>query len=256
MFRVAKKWWAYLTARADRGFEAAADPSVQLDQAIREAEDQHRRLRDQAANVIAGQKQAELRLSKKMDELERLRTNARQALVMADDAARSGDAATTARYTDAAETIAAQLVVVEADVEDLKHMLLDATRASEQAKSAVEQNARTLRSHLNERHRLASRIEQTKMQEQLNAAIAQLEERVGDDVPTLAEVSDKIDARFAKARAVAELRQGGADDTLQEIERAAEHTEARVRLSSLRAELGLEQPPAVGSGPAPTVAGA
>lgn len=242
MFRLAKKWWAYLTARARRGFEEHADPAVQLDQAIREAEEQHRRLRDQAANVIAGQKQAELRLDAKMTELERLRTNARKALVMADEAAAAGDSAAAARYTDAAETIAGQLVVVEADVDDLKALVIDSTRASEQAKTAVEQNSRTLRQHLGERHRLASKIEQVKMQEQLNAAMAHLDERVGDEVPTLAEVREKIDARYAKARATAELRSGSVDETLREVELAAEHTEARARLVSLRAELGLAQP--------------
>ena len=70
----------------------AADPKVQLEQAITEAQDQHRRLREQAANVIANQKQSELRLNSKMGELEKLNANARQALIMAADAEKAGNA--------------------------------------------------------------------------------------------------------------------------------------------------------------------
>ena len=74
---------------------------MQLEQALAEAQQQHRRLREQAANVIASQKQAEMRLNGKMDELEKLNANARQALMMAADAAegrrrRQGRRSTTA----------------------------------------------------------------------------------------------------------------------------------------------------------------
>ena len=54
----------YFTAKSDTRFNERADPKVQLEQAIGEAQDQHRRLKEQAANVIANQKQAELRLNR------------------------------------------------------------------------------------------------------------------------------------------------------------------------------------------------
>ena len=83
MFKLVKKWWKYLTAKLTGSFNERADPKVQLEQAIAEAQNQHRRLREQAANVIANQKQGELRLNAKMTELEKLNANARQALIMA-----------------------------------------------------------------------------------------------------------------------------------------------------------------------------
>ena len=92
MFKLFKKWWKYLTAKLTGSFEERADPKVQLEQAISEAQNQHRRLREQAANVIANQKQGELRLNQKMGELEKLNGNARQALIMAADAEKAGDA--------------------------------------------------------------------------------------------------------------------------------------------------------------------
>ena len=89
MFKLAKKWWKYLTAKLTGSFESKADPKVQLEQAIDEAQSQHQRLKEQATNVIAGQKQAEIRLNGKMAELEKLNGNARQALIMAADAERA-----------------------------------------------------------------------------------------------------------------------------------------------------------------------
>ena len=65
---------------------------MQLEQALAEAQEQHQRLKEQAANVIASQKQAEIRLNGKMTELEKLNANARQALIMAADAEKAGDA--------------------------------------------------------------------------------------------------------------------------------------------------------------------
>src|SRR6188472_2843219 len=103
MFKLAKKWWNYLTAKLTGSFNERADPKVQLEQAIAEAQNQHRRLKEQAANVIANQKQSELRLNAKMTELENLNANARQALIMASDAQKSGDATKAAQYTSAAE---------------------------------------------------------------------------------------------------------------------------------------------------------
>ena len=70
MIKLFKRWWAYTTARLTGRFEENADPKVQLEQAITEAQDQHRRLKEQAANVIANQKQTEMRLSRTLEELE------------------------------------------------------------------------------------------------------------------------------------------------------------------------------------------
>jgi phage shock protein A len=240
MIKLIRRWWNYATAKLTGKFNELADPSVQVEQAIREAQDQHRRLKEQAANVIASQKQAELRLNKRMSELEKLTGNARQALVMADDAQRSGDAPKATQYNAAAETIATQLIEVEKDVGDLKALVLQSTQASDQAKAAVAQNSAALQQKIAERAKLLSQLEQAKMQEQMNKAMVTLNEAVGDDVPTLNEVRDKIEARYAKAKAVAELGSSEVDESIREIEEATVNASAQARLSELRSELGLE----------------
>jgi len=244
MFKLFKKWWKYIGAKFNRSFEQNADPAVQLEQSLKEAQDQHRRLKEQAANVIANQKQSELRLNAKMTELEKLNGNARQALIMASDAAKVGDAAKATQYNSAAETIANQLIQVEKDVEGLKAMVEDSTQAANQAKAAVQQNSRLLQQKLAEKQKLLSQLDQAKMQEQMNSAMAQLQETVGDDVPTLTEVQQKIEARYAKAKAHSELAETSVQSSILEIEQATSNVEAQSRLSELRSELGLDAAPA------------
>src|SRR3954464_136478 len=106
MFKALKRWWKYMTAKVSGSLDERADPKVQIQQAITEAQDQHQRLREQAANVIANQKQLEMQLSRTMGELEKANANARQALVMQSQAVKSGDAGRAGEYESAAESIA------------------------------------------------------------------------------------------------------------------------------------------------------
>ncbi len=75
-------------------------------------------------------------------------------------------------------------------------MVLESTQATDQAKAAVKTNSRLLQEKLAEKSKQLSELEQAKMQEEMNAAMAQLSETVGDDVPTFAEVEAKIEARY------------------------------------------------------------
>src|ERR671910_3705772 len=98
MLKLFRRWWAYLTAKASSDFNERADPKIQLEQAITEAQEQQRRLKEQAANVIAHQKQTEIRLNRAMGDLEKINGNARQAVLMADEAAKTGDTAKSNQY--------------------------------------------------------------------------------------------------------------------------------------------------------------
>jgi phage shock protein A len=245
-----------MTAKLSGSFNERADPKVQLEQAIMEAQDQHRRLKEQAANVIANQKQTEMRLNRAWEELERVTGNARQAVLMADEATKKGDEKKSVEYTNAAEAFANRLIALEQEVETLKTLSLQSTQAAEQAKSAVQQNANALQKKLSERQRLLSQLDQVKMQEQLNKAMSSLSETVGEDVPTLEEVRDKIETRYAKARGMAELSSTSVEAHMLEIEQASMNAEAQNRLAQIRAQLGLEpaaaeEPAALGTSEAP-----
>jgi phage shock protein A len=239
MFKVFRRWWSYLTAKLGMSLEERADPKVQLEQAIAEAQDQQRRLKEQAANVIAHQKQTELRLNRAMVDLEKVNGNARQALLMADEAAKGGDQAKTTQYTATAESFANRLIALEREVEDLKALHLQSTDAANQAKSAVQQNSSALQQKLAERQKLLSQLDQAKMQEQMNEAMTSLSEAVGQDVPTLNEVRDKIEARYAKAKGMAELTETSVESRMLEVEQASMNSEAMARLDQIRSQLGL-----------------
>ncbi len=239
MLRLLQRTWRYLTAALTGKFNEAADPRVQLEQAITEAQEQHRRLVEQAANVIANQKQTELRLNRAMGELEKLNGSARQAVTMAEEASARGDTAKATEYTQAAEAFANRLISTEREVESLKQMLLQSTQAADQAKAAVSQNSMVMQKRLSERQKLLGQLDQAKMQEQLNKAMSSLSETVGQDVPTLEEVRDKIEARYTKALGTSELAGQSVEARMLEVEQHQINNEAQARLAQIKSQLGI-----------------
>jgi phage shock protein A len=239
MLKLFRRWWKYTTAKLSSSFSEKADPKIQLEQALAEAQDQQRRLKEQAANVIAHQKQTEIRLNRTMAELEKVNANARQAVIMADDAVKTGDQKKSVQYTSTAESFANRLIQLEKEVEDLKQMHLQATDAANQAKNAVQQNSMVLQQKLAERQKLLSQLDQAKMQETMNKAMSSLSETVGEDVPTLNEVRDKIEARYSKAKGMAELNDNSVESRMLEVEQASMNAEAQARLSQIKDQLGL-----------------
>jgi phage shock protein A len=239
MLKAFRRWWKYFVARTDRSFNERADPKVQLEQAIQEAHEQHKRLTQQAANVIANQKQTEMRLNRVMTELEKVSGNARQAVLMADQAQKSGDTAKATEYTQAAESFANRMIALESEVEDLKSLHFQASEASDQAKVAVQQNATALQKKLSERQALLGKIDQANMQEEMNRAMSQLSMTVGEDVPSLEEVRSKVEARYAKAKGMQELQGSSVEGRMLEVEQAALNVEATSRLAEIKAQLGI-----------------
>ena len=239
-----KRIWNYLKAALTGKFEEVADPKIQIEQAITEAREQHLRLRETAASVIANQKKAQMDLDRAVEELEKLERNTQQAVLMASDAEAQGDDKRMTELTQTAETFANQLIAKEQQVESLKAMLLSATRATEQAKSAVSQNAAQLQNRLAERQKLLSQLDQAKMAEQMNRAMESMNAQVGQDVPTLEEVRAKIETRLARAEGATELQADSVEGRMLEVEQAASASQARARLSEIRAKLGVQTAPA------------
>ena len=224
--------------------EESADPKVQLEQAIREARDQHRKLTEQAANVIANQKQTQLKLDRAIEEYEKANASARQALLLSDQEARAGNADKAGSFGSA-----------RGGVREQDHQPREADRRPEEAAARRDAPRRRRRSRPSRRTRPHCRrsspsgrsscrqLDQAKMQEQMNKAMTQLSETVGDEVPTFEEVRNKIEKRLAKAQASTELTGTGVESQMLEVEQAQASAEAQARLSELRSELGLSTPP-------------
>lgn len=239
----AKRWWRYFMFWTWFQMDKRMDPKIQLEQALEEAKLQHRLLTEQAASVIANQKQTEMRLNAKIQELGKVSASTRQALLMADDAAKSGDTDKSQEFTRAAESFANRLIALEAEVGSLKAVHLQATAAADQAKAAVNQNSQAMQNKLSEKQKLLSQLDQAKMQEQMNAAMSSLSATVGQDVPSLEEVREKIEARYAKAAGMTELEGSTVDAKMLEVEREVENSAAKARLSQIRSQLDLGSAP-------------
>jgi len=255
MIDVLRRRWKYYTAKTQSRFEESADPKVQLEQAIGDAQEQHRRLVEQAANVVANQKQHELQLNRAMEELEKVNRSTRQALMMAQQAEQSGDIEKSREYNQTAEAFANRLIATENQVNDLKTLSLQSAQAADQARAAVQQNSLALQQKLAERQKLLSQLDQAKMQEQLNRAMTNLNETVGQEGPSLDQVRAKIEARYARAIGTSELSGQTVEARMLEVQQAAMGTEAKSRLDTIRAELGMATSGELGSGNADSSTG-
>ncbi len=246
-----KRLGRYLNASANQKFDERADPRVQIEQAIQDAQRQHQALTQQAAAVLGNRRQLEMRLARQLSEIEQLQTSAGQSLLLAQQAAAAGDAQRAAEFESAAQSFATQLVSSEASVQDLKALHEQSVQASEQAKQAVADNEQRLRAQLAERSKLLTQLESARMREQMNTALNNMAELAPPgDTPTLGEVRDKIEKRYATALGQSELASGGVEARMLEVRKATMNAAATNRLQEIRASLAA--PP---SGPALTKGG-
>lgn len=245
------KGWKYFLSWFGAKIDEKADPKVQIQQAIEEAQRTHQALCQQAAQVIGNQRQLEMRLSRQLSEVEKMQSSARQALVLADQTRAAGDEAKAVEYERTAQTFATQLVAAEHSLEDLKNLHDQALQAADQAKRAVDNNSHLLQQKLAERTRLLSQLEQAKMQEQVASSLNQMSQLAApSNVPSLEEVREKIERRYATALGQAELAENSVEGRMLEVQRSTLDMAGSARLEQIRAGLHGGQ---LGATPTPQV---
>jgi phage shock protein A len=236
------KGWRYMMALFGAKIDEYADPKVQIQQAIEDAQRQHQALVQQAAAVIGNQRQLEMKLSRQMSEVEKLQGMARQALVLADRARAQGDEAEAQKYESTAQTLATQLVSGEQSMEDLKTLHDQALGAAGQARKAVENNAMVLQQRIAERSRLLSQLEQAKMQETVAKSLESMSSLAAPgNTPSLDEVRDKIEQRYANAMGRAELASNSVEGRMLEVQKSSLDIAGSSRLEQIRASMAGEQ---------------
>lgn len=245
MGRFFRRLWSYFGASANSKFDEKADPRIQIEQAVAEAQKRHQQLTQQAAAVIGNQRQLEMKLSRQSDDVTKLQASARQAIVLADAARAKGAEADAANYESTAQTFASQLVSGEQALDDLKTLHGQSVAASDQAKQMVQQNAQQLQKFLGERTKLLTQLESAKMQETVSRQLAEASQLAAPgDAPTLDQVRDKIEKRYATALGQAELANDSVSGKMLEVEQASIDTAAQSRLAEIRASLGSSSAPA------------
>jgi phage shock protein A len=232
------KAWKYLMASFSSKVDELADPKVQIQQAIEEAQRAHQALSQQAAAVIGNQRQLEMKLNRQLGEVEKLQASARQALVLADEARGKGDDAKATEFENAAQQFATQLVTSEQSIEDMKTLHDQSLQAAAGARTAVERNSMMLQQKLAERTKLLSQLEQAKMQEQVSKSLNQMSELAAPtNTPSLDEVRDKIEKRYATALGSADLAKNSVQGRMLEVQQSTVNMAGNNRLEQIRASL-------------------
>jgi phage shock protein A len=113
--------------------------------------------------------------------------------------------------------------------------------AAGQARKAVENNKMVLETRLAERTKLLSQLEQAKMQE----AVAKSLEGMGQltapgNTPSLDEVRDKIERRYANAMGRAELASSSVEGRMIEVQKTTLDMAGSSRLEQIRASMAGE----------------
>ncbi|AIU33667.1 MULTISPECIES: PspA/IM30 family protein [Corynebacterium] len=229
------KGWKYLTASLDQKIDENADPMVQIKQATDAAKEQHQKISEQAASVIGNKNQLEMKLNRLLADQKDLQQKARNAIEVSDNEA---DPVKKQESLNVAEIYATQLVSVEQQIEETKALHSQAVSASEQATRQVKESEARLHEQLGQIDQLSSQVKQTKMQEASTKAMDQITALDPDrDVPSLDQVREKIERRYADALGAQELMHNTMGDRIQEIDAAGADMRASAKLEEIRAQM-------------------
>jgi phage shock protein A len=93
-----------------------------------------------------------------------------------------------------------------------------------------------------------SQLEQAKMQEHVASSLRQVNElSAPGNTPSLSEVRDKIEARYANALGQAELAQSSVEGRMLEVQKATLDVAGASRLDQIRASMGGGTPAVEGN---------
>ena len=223
--------------------EQAMDPEIEIEQVIAEARQRDQELRNQAAKVLAHRTMLERNIEDAADQVGQGRELAKQALIRADEAKRSGDTEAADKWTRSAQSLAMRLQAAESNLSSLKEQYRIAVDQAEQAKRAVQQNAMRVQELGARRFQLRGSLQQAKTQDTVNKAVESMSSSLETDAPSFEGVERKIDQRLSESQARAELRAATPEGAEQELEEAVSLAQADAKLQELRAELNLPELP-------------
>ena len=245
-----KRWINYIKTWFGMKSKEVMDPKVEIESAINEARSRDQTLRNEAAKVIAHRTRVAGEMEEAAGDLAEAKELARQALLKSDAAAQAGNSPDAEKWNSAAQALGMRLQSSQKSVESFQQQLTVADQQAEMAKTAVHDNAMRLEEITAKRMQMLGQLEQAKMQESVNSAMASINASVGGDAPSLKEIEDKIQDRMASAMAKTELTASTPEGAMAELKREVNMSGATAALDDLRSELGLGPAPALGTGDA------
>lgn len=215
----------YAQARAQATMDAHADPKIQLEQAIAGLQEHHRDLEAAAAQVIAQEKMAKMRL------LELTQLGARYT--------KSAMAAKQQGNLDVARTFATKIASIRDQVQALSAQIPQLEQAASDARDAVQESSDQLQQKMTERGAIAAQIDQARMQQQMAASLKQVSDLTrSSDVPSFEEIKQKVAAQYATAQASTEL----SNLSPEVLEMHARHAELTTEADAILAQLDAGDP--------------
>jgi phage shock protein A len=228
LFKTVRRLLRHLEARLVAAVDSLADPRVQVDQAIEEIYRRHQLVRQQAAIVIA----AELSLGERLN---RARQDGQRLELAIADALAAGT-------EELAVRLAGRLALAETTMRSLEELLPPAVAAAAGAREAMDRSRLELLHSGEERLRLLGRLETAKLLERSTEMSTGPAPGQGGDVPSLDQVRERIDERWAVAAGNAELAASESDGQLGQLEQLLLEAAGRRRLDEIRERLRLEGP--------------
>ncbi|MGH9306295.1 MAG: PspA/IM30 family protein [Acidimicrobiales bacterium] len=233
--KIFRKANSYAQAKAESEFDAHADPKVQVEQALAGLQEHHRDLEAAASHVLAQDKVAKMRLSDLSDQEAKY--------------TKSALAAKQQGNIEVARTFASKIASLREQIQGLTAQIPQLEEAAAAAREAVQESADQLQQKMNEKGTILAQIDQANMQKEMAASLKQVSDLTNStDVPSLAEIKQKVAGQFAEAQATTEL----SSTSPEVLEMHAHHAELTSEADQILAELdgGSLTPAALGEGTA------
>jgi len=240
MFKLFVRVWHYTSAALTSLFNEKADPRIQIEQAIEEARQHHRRLTDSAAAVIANRMEIEIKVTRTRKDLRELEERTTQAVRLAEQARASGDDPKATRFDRSAELYATQLASKESALGDLEEVHERASVAAAAAARVVDQSKMQVQQQLMEKTRLLNDLAAAEMQKRIADALRSMDQFTPDGtIPTLPKMRERIDAIAASSGARIAVAMDDLATSSFEVERGVRDHRSTEILAEIRRREGL-----------------
>ncbi|MBI1760123.1 MAG: PspA/IM30 family protein [Acidobacteria bacterium] len=201
----------------------AENPELILQQLMRDMQDEVPKMRNNVAQVMAGEKRLAAEVERSQTQLVQLDAKVKAAIRTGND--------------DIATTLISQMQTAQRGLETTKMQHEQAKNASVKAREFLDNYMLQFERRKAEAMQLLAANRQAQMQEQVAQTMASFQ--MGDNSQTFDDMREKIANRVAGAEARAELASTGLDSRMQSIDREIANVEAQDMLLAYKQQMGL-----------------
>ncbi len=201
----------------------AEDPELILNQLMRDMQDEVPKMRNNVAQVMAGEKRLAAEMERSQTQLVQIDAKIKAAIRTGND--------------DIATTLIAQMQTAQRGLETTKMQYEQAKNASAKAREFLDNYMLQFERKKAEAMQLLAANRQAQMQERVAQTMSSFQ--MGDNSQTFDDMREKIANRVAGAEARAELASTGLDSRMQSIDREIANFEAQDMLLAYKQQMGL-----------------